>query len=121
MINSKAIGCDTAVLILVYALHVLILLLPRHKLDRGEDLAIFAVSQILGIATCLILGYISARIAGERGLFYGFNVGALGTIFSGLSAVLHSYATGAQLPGSGLATLPFWIFVNGSLQDLPNS
>jgi hypothetical protein len=75
----------------------------------------FAVSQMLGVATCFISGYVSARVAGERGFFYGFNVGALGTVLSALAAAAFSLATGAPLPGLGLRALPFWIFVNGSL------
>jgi len=113
--NPKAIIIGTAVFALIYCLHILILPLLRFKLEVGDGDAMFAVSQMLGVATCFIPGYISARIAGERGFFYGFNVGALGTVLSALAAVAFSWFTGANLPGSGLHTLPFWIFVNGSL------
>jgi len=114
-INPKAILVGTAIYALIYCLHILILPLLRFKLEVGDGDAMFAVSQMLGVATCFISGYASAVIAGERGFFYGFNVGALGTVLSALAAVAFSWYTGAKMPGSGLHTLPFWIFVNGSL------
>ena len=114
-INTKAIFIGLAVFAGLYTLHVIILPLLKNSLDFGDGTAMFAVSQMLGISTCFISGYASARVAGERGFFYGFNVGALGTVFSGLAAVVFSLATGAKLPETGLSTLPFWLFVNGSL------
>jgi MFS family permease len=114
-INPKAIIVGTVVYALIYAVHILILPLLKNSLDMGEGGAMFAVSQMLGVATCFISGYVSARIAGERGFFYGFNVGALGTVLSGLAAAAFSLLTGARMPMLGLRTLPFWIFVNGSL------
>ncbi|MFZ4700202.1 MAG: hypothetical protein ACOYMG_09120 [Candidatus Methylumidiphilus sp.] len=114
-VNPRAILIGTAVFALIYAVHILILPLLKNSLDMGEGGAMFAVSQMLGIATCFISGYTSARIAGERGFFYGFNVGAIGTVLSAFAALAFSILTGAKLPGTGLATLPYWIFVNGSL------
>lgn len=113
--NPKAILIGTAVFAFIYFIHIMILPLLKNSLDMGNGDAMFAVSQMLGVATCFISGYVSARIAGERGFFYGFNVGALGTVLSALAAVAFSMATGAKLPGLGLHILPFWIFVNGSL------
>jgi putative membrane protein (TIGR04086 family) len=113
--NPKAIIVGTAVFAFIYFLHIMILPLLKNSLDFGEGSAMFAVSQMLGVATCFISGYVAARIAGERGFFYGFNVAALGTVISALAAVAFSLATGAKLPGLGLQTLPFLIFVNGSL------
>ncbi len=113
--NPKAIIIGTAVFALIYFIHIMILPLLKSSLDMGEGDAMFAVSQMLGVATCFISGYVSARIAGERGFFYGFNVGALGTVLSALAAAAFSLLAGAKLPGMGLRTLPFWIFVNGSL------
>ncbi len=114
-VNPKAIIIGTLVFAVLYAIHILILPLLRNSLEMGEGGAMFAVSQMLGVATCFISGYTSARIAGERGFFYGFNVGALGTVLSALAALAFSMWTGAKLPGLGLVTLPYWIFVNGSL------
>jgi len=114
-INPKAIIVGTAVFALIYAVHIMILPLLKDSLDTGDGDAMFAVSQMLGVSTCFISGYVSARIAGERGFFYGFNVGALGTVLSALAAYAFSMATGARLPGLGLRALPFWLFVNGSL------
>ncbi len=105
----------TAIFALIYFVHIMILPLLRFTLEAGEGTAMFAVSQMLGVATCFIPGYVSAKLSGERGFFYGFNVGALGTVLSDLAAVAFSKLTGAPLPGTGLSTLPFWIFVNGSL------
>jgi hypothetical protein len=113
--NPKAILIGTAVFAFIYGIHVMILPLLRDSLDSGEGTAMFFVSQMLGVATCFISGYVSARIAGEHGFFYGFNVGALGTLLSALAAVGFSMLTGAVLPGTSLRALPFWIFVNGSL------
>ncbi len=114
-VNPRAIIIGTAVFALLYVIHILILPLLKNRLDMGEGGSMFAVSQMLGVATCLISGYSAARVSGERGFFYGFNVGALGTVISALAAVVWSMATGAKLPGLGLVTLPYWIFVNGSL------
>jgi len=113
--NPKAIIIGTAVFVLIYCIHILILPLLRFKLEMGDGNAMFAVSQMLGVATCFISGYVSASISGERGFFYGFNVGALGTVLTALAAVAFSWLTGAKMPGSGLHTLPYWLFVNGSL------
>lgn len=114
-IKPRAVVLGTAAFALLYFLHVLILPLLDASIDLGKGGAMMAVSQMLGVATCVIPGYVSARISGERGFFYGFNVGGLGTVLSALAAILWSLATGAMLPGLGLAALPFWIFVNGSL------
>lgn len=114
-IKIKAIVIGTAVFAGFYTLHILIYPLMRFKLGSGDGSAMFAVSQMLGVATCFISGYVAARIAGERGFFYGFNVGSLGTVLSALAAVTFAFITGAPLPGTGLQSLPFWLFVNGSL------
>lgn len=114
-VNTKAILIGTAVFAFLYIVHIMILPLLKNSLDMGDGGAMFAVSQMLGVATCFISGYTAARVAGERGFFYGFNVAALGTVLSAFAAVLFSMATGAHLPGIGLQALPFWLFVNGSL------
>lgn len=114
-VNPRAIMIGTAIYAVLYALHILMLPLLQSSLEMGEGGAMFALSQALGVATCFVSGYIAARIAGERGFFYGFNVGALGTVLSALAAVLWSVLLGAKLPGLGLVTLPYWVFVNGSL------
>jgi MFS family permease len=114
-INPKAIIVGTAVYAFIYAVHIMILPLVKNSLEIGEGGGMILVSQMLGVATCFISGYVSARIAGKRGFFYGFNVGALGTVLSALAAAAFSLLTGASMPGLGLRTLPFWIFVNGSL------
>lgn len=113
--NPKAILIGTAVFALIYAVHIMILPLLKDSLEVGEGSAMFAVSQMLGVSTCFISGYVSARVSGERGFFYGFNVGALGTVLSALAAAAFALANGINMPGMGLRALPFWIFVNGSL------
>jgi hypothetical protein len=113
--NPKAILIGTAIFAFIYSIHILILPLLKSSLESGDGGPMYFVSQMLGVSTCFISGYVSARIAGERGFFYGFNVGALGTVLSALSAVAFSMLMGAQITGPGLRTLPFWIFVNGSL------
>ena len=114
-VNSKAIVIGTFVFLFMYAIHVLIFPLLKDSIDAGNGEAMFALSQMLGVATCFISGYTSARIAGERGFFYGFNVGGLGTVLSAFAAVLWSMKTGETISTLGLVTLPYWIFVNGSL------
>lgn len=111
--NLKAIAVGTAVFAALYFIHLMILPLLIKSLESGGGEVIFAVHQGLGLATCLLSGYIAARIAGRRGFMHGFNVAALGTALSALAAALWSKLTGAPFPG--LAMLPFWIFVNGSL------
>ena len=114
IINRKAIFQGTAIFIVLYFIHLMILPALAKSGQRGEDgAAIFGLHQRLGVATCLISGFFGARIAGERGFFYGFNVGALGTVISALAAILWAALTGAKFPPIGM--LPFWIVVNGFL------
>jgi putative membrane protein (TIGR04086 family) len=65
------------------------------------------------VATCLVSGFVAGRIAGERGFLHGLGAGGLGTVITALAAVLWSFMTGADFPF--LATLPFWVVVNGFL------
>ncbi len=113
-ILPKPIIVGTAVFALLYVIHIMILPVLGKSLQGGEGGAMFVIHQMLGVATCFVSGYVAARIAGKRGFFYGFNVGALGTVLSALAAVAWSKIMGSTLP-LGLSTLPFWIFVNGSL------
>ncbi len=113
-IHPKPIIVGTAIYALLYFIHIMILPIVSKSLEAGEGGAMFVIHQVLGVATCFVSGYVAARIAGERGFFYGFNVGALGTVLSAVAAAAWSKIMGAALP-LGLSTLPFWIFVNGSL------
>jgi putative membrane protein (TIGR04086 family) len=112
-LNPKALIVGTAVFAALYFIHLMILPLLMKSLNSGGGELIFGVHQGLGLATCLLSGYIAARIAGRRGFMHGFNVAAIGTVLSALAAVLWSKLMDAPFPG--LAMLPFWIFVNGSL------
>lgn len=112
-INRKAIIQGTAVFAVLYFIHLMFLPVLAKSIEHGDGGIVYSVHQVLGILTCLLSGYVAARIAGERGFFYGLNVGALGTVLSALAALLWAAATGAKTPSLGM--LPFWIFVNGSL------
>ena len=113
-INRKALVQGTGIFIVLYFIHLMMLPMVAKSTQSGNGAsAWYGLHQFLGIATCLLSGFVAARIAGERGAFYGFNVGALGTVISALAAMLWSKITGAQFPGLGM--LPFWIFVNGFL------
>ncbi|TAN47276.1 MAG: hypothetical protein EPN21_17890 [Methylococcaceae bacterium] len=113
-IDRKAIYNGTLVFIGLYTLHILMVPLLTKVFQEGwKSTAVFGISQILGLATCLLAGYVAARTAGERGFFYGFNVGAFGTLLTALGAVVFSFLFGLKFPF--LQSLPFWIFANGFL------
>ncbi len=114
MINRKAIYQGTLVFLALYVVHLIVVPILLRSLEDAKNSSVFwGIHQFLGVATCLISGFIAGRIAGQRGFFYGFNVGALGTVISALAALLWALVVGSKSPS--LATLPFWIMINGFL------
>lgn len=111
-INRKAIFQGTAVFAGLYILHLVIVPILAQFMEGGwKSPALFGLSQLIGVLTCVAGGFVAGRVAQERGFFYGFNVGALGTILSAAAAALWSLVTGAKLPL--LWSLPVMILVNG--------
>lgn len=111
-INRKAIFQGTAVFAGLYALHLLIVPILVPVMEGGwKSHPLFGISQIIGVLTCVAGGYVAGRVAGERGFFYGFNVGALGTVLSVIAAAAFSLITGSKLPP--LWSLPIMLVING--------
>jgi MFS family permease len=114
-LNPKALRWGLALFIVLYATHLLLLPLLVGTEGGGKESSgtLYAVHQFLGLATCLVAGFVAARIAGERGFLHGAVVGGVGTLLTFLAALLWSLATGAKFLGMGM--LPFWMMVNGFL------
>ncbi|HWP01168.1 MAG TPA: hypothetical protein VNL74_11205 [Methylococcus sp.] len=113
-INHKAILFGIALYLLLYGLHIALLPVLAQLLEQGANASgLYGVHQLLGVATCLGAGYLGGRIADERGFFYGFSIGGLGTIITALAALFWAAITSKPWPS--LAMLPFWLVVNGFL------
>lgn len=113
-VNLRAVLQGTLVFIALYCVHLLVLPWVAQAFAKGDDASVmFGIHQFLGLATCLVSGYVAASIAGENGFFYGLGVGALGTLISAVAAVVWSLTMDAPFPV--LARLPFWAMVNGFL------
>lgn len=114
-VNGRALLWGTAVFIGLYAVHLLLLpvLVGTEAGGKESDATLYGVHQFLGLATCLVSGFVAARIAGQRGFLHGGVVGIIGTFATAFAAMLWSIVTGAKF--FGLATLPFWLMVNGFL------
>ncbi|CAL1240158.1 hypothetical protein [Candidatus Methylocalor cossyra] len=111
-VHRKALFWGTGTFVSLYFIHLLLLPVLVGT-GRPSNSFLYGVHQALGLATCLLAGFVAGRLAGEKGFWYGLAVAALGTALSALAAVLWSWATGARFPF--LATLPFWMVVNGFL------
>lgn len=113
-LNREALVKGTLVFLGLYTLHLISVPLLTRAFEGGwKSSALFGLSQIIGVATCLVAGYVAARIAGEKGFMYGFNVGALGTLITALGAIVFSFLFKVKFPL--LDRLPFWLMVNGFL------
>lgn len=112
--NRRAIIQGTLVFIGLYTLQILLIPLLAKFVEGGwKSVGLSGFRQVLGIAICMVSGYVAARIAGERGFFHGFNVGAFGTLLTALAAVVFSFLFGIQTPF--LESLPLWVVVHGFL------
>jgi cyanate permease len=114
-LDPKALRLGLATFLGLYVLHLLVLpLLVGTEGDSKESSGtLYAIHQFLGLATCLVAGFVAGRIAGTKGFLHGGVIGAVGTLLTALGAMLWSVVTGAKF--LGLGTIPFWIMVNGFL------
>lgn len=113
-INLRAVISGTAAFLVLYCVHLMLLPMLAEAFAKGDkDSWVFGLHQFLGLATCLVSGYVAAVVAGEKGFFYGLGVGVLGTIISGLAAAAWSVTMHAPAPE--LARMPFWAMINGFL------
>lgn len=113
-INVRAVLSGTVAFLALYCIHLLFLPMLSEALARGDKESwIFGLHQFLGVATCLVSGYVAAVVAGEKGFFYGLGVGVLGTVISGVAAML--WAEVMDAPSPELSRMPFWAMINGFL------
>jgi hypothetical protein len=115
VIHRKALLLGTGVFIVLYVIHLLLLplLVGTEQGGKASDATLYGIHQFLGLMTCLVPGFVAARLAQQSGFLHGFVVGALGTLVTALAAVLWSLVAGAKFPI--LDTFPFWLLVNGFL------
>jgi cyanate permease len=114
-INGKALLWGIAIFVAIYVLHIVLLpsLIGKEAAESENQGLLYAVNQALGLATCLVSGFVAAKKADHHGFVHGAIVGFVSTILTALMAMLGSIVTGAKF--AGLATLPFWLVVNGFL------
>ena len=115
IIDGKALRGGIAIFLGFYIFHII--LLPQLV---GKDAAtgdyrelLFYTNQALGLATCLVSGFVAARMAGHHGFMHGGIVGMVSTILTALLAMVWAIATGGKF--FGLETLPFWLVINAFL------
>jgi len=111
-IHGRALVRGIGLFIVLYMIHVI--LLPKligEEAATGEYQGLlYGINQALGLATCLIPGFVAAKIAGHLGFIHGGLVGGISTIVTALIAMIWAIATGAKF--FGLETLPFWLVIN---------
>ena len=114
-LNGKALGWGISIFLGLYVLHVAILplLVGEQAATSDNQGLLYGVNQLLGLATCLVPGFVAAKKAGHHGFVHGGIVGSVSTVLTALLAMLWAVATGAKF--FGLATLPFWLVINGFL------
>ncbi len=114
-INGKALTWGISIFLGLYVFHLILLpTLVGESAATGEYQGIlFAINQLLGLATCLVSGFVAAKKAGHHGFVHGGIVGGVSTILTALMAMLWAIVTGAKF--FGLETLPFWLVINGFL------
>lgn len=114
-INGKALLWGIGIFVAIYVLHIVLLpsLIGKEAAESENQGLLYAINQALGLATCLVSGFVAAKKADHHGFVHGGIVGFVSTILTALMAMLWSIVTGAKF--AGLATLPFWLVVNGFL------
>jgi len=114
-INGKALLWGIGIFVAIYVLHIALLpsLIGKEAAESENQGLLYAINQGLGLATCLVSGFVAAKKADHHGFVHGGIVGFVSTILTALMAMLWSIVTGAKF--AGLATLPFWLVVNGFL------
>jgi len=115
VIEGRALSWGISIYLLLYLLHILVLPLLVGERVAGSDNQglLYAINQVLGLATCLVPGFIAARKAGHHGFMHGGIVGSVSTILTALLAMLWAIVAGSRF--YGLETMPFWIVINGFL------
>jgi hypothetical protein len=114
-LDGKALLWGIAIYLALYILHIAVLpLLVGEAAAASENQGLlYLINQIMGLATCLVSGYVAARKAGHHGFVHGGIVGGVSTIITALMAMLWAIVTGARF--YGLQTIPFWLVINGFL------
>ena len=114
-LNGRAILWGIGLFVLLYFVHVAVLpwLVGERAQGSDEQMVLYFISQALGILTCLAPGYVAAKMAGHHGFVHGGLVGGISTVVTALIAMVFAIATGNKF--FGLATMPFWIVINGFL------
>jgi hypothetical protein len=115
MIDGKALRWGILIFLGLYMIHVVLLpiLVGQNAAFSEYKEVLYFLNQALGLATCLISGFVAARVAGHHGFIHGGIVGGVSTILTALLAMLWAIITGAKF--FGLETLPFWVVINGFL------
>lgn len=113
--NGRALLWGIGIFLGIYVLHVILLplLVGQEAAASDNQGLLYAINQLLGLSTCLVSGFVAAKVAGHHGFLHGGIVGAVSTILTALLAMLWAIVTGAQFVG--LATMPFWLVINGFL------
>ncbi len=111
-INGKALIRGIVLFLVLYTIHVVFLpqLVGEQAVTGEYQGLLYGINQALGLATCLIPGFLAAKIAGHHGFIHGGLVGGISTILTALIAMLWAIVTGAKF--FGLETLPFWLVIN---------
>jgi len=113
--NGRALLWGIGIFLGIYILHVILLpLLVGQEAAASEHQGIlYGINQLLGLSTCLVSGFVAAKVAGHHGFVHGGIVGAVSTVLTALLAMFWAILTGAKF--MGLATMPFWLVINGFL------
>lgn len=111
-INGRALFRGIVLFLLLYIIHVVLLpqLVGEKAVTGDYQGLLYGINQTLGLATCLIPGFVAAKIAGHHGFVHGGLVGGVSTILTALIAMIWAIVTGAKF--FGLETMPFWLVIN---------
>ncbi len=111
-INGRALIRGIVLFLVLYLIHVVFLpqLVGEQAVSGEYQGLLYGINQALGLATCLIPGFLAAKIAGHHGFVHGGLVGGISTILTALIAMVWAIATSSKF--FGLETLPFWLVIN---------
>lgn len=111
-INGRALLVGIGLFLSLYIIHIVLLpqLVGEQAAMGGNGGLLYGMNQALGLATCLVPGFVAAKIAGHHGFIHGGLVGAISTMLTVLLAMVWAIATGGKF--FGLETFPFWLVVN---------
>jgi hypothetical protein len=111
-INGRALLVGIGLFLALYVIHVVLLpqLVGEQAAMGDHQGLLYGINQALGLATCLVPGFVAAKIVGHHGFIHGGLVGSISTILTALLAMIWAIVTGGKF--FGLETLPFWLVVN---------